>query len=72
MLGQKISSMDAKSRMRLDTRIKTFFIEEIRRECGEDFKLIENRIESFLTSDNLKDIKFLVRAEINMLKDKRH
>lgn len=70
MLEQKILSMDPKSRMRLDTRIKTFFLEEIRKECGEDFKLIEDRIDSFLTSDNLKDIKFLVRAEINMMKDK--
>lgn len=70
MLEQKILSMDPKSRTRLDTRIKTFFLEEIRKECGEDFKLIEDRIDSFLTSDNLKDIKFLVRAEINMMKDK--
>ncbi|MEJ1239829.1 hypothetical protein WBG78_16950 [Chryseolinea sp. T2] len=61
--------MDYKSRTKLETRIKSYFIDEVRKECGEDFKLIEDRIDSYLQSNNLKDAKFLAKAEINMIKN---
>ena len=61
--------MDYKSRTKLDTRIKAYFIDEVRKECGEDFKLIEDRIDGYLHSNNLRDAKFLAKAEINMLKN---
>ena len=60
--------MDQNLRTKLDSRIKSYLIEEIRKECGDDFKLIEDRIENYLVSHNLKDVKFLAKAEINLLK----
>lgn len=61
-------AMDGKSRSKLDHRIKDYLLDEIKKDCGEDFKLIEDRVESFLTSNSLKDVKFLIRAELNSLK----
>lgn len=63
--------MDYNSRIKLDVRIKAFFIDEVRKECGEDFKLIEDRIENYLRTNNLRDAKFLAKADINLLKNRR-
>jgi hypothetical protein len=60
--------MDHNLRAKLDGRIKSYLMEEIRKECGDDFKLIEDRIENYLVSHNLKDVKFIAKAEINLLK----
>jgi hypothetical protein len=60
--------MDHNLRAKLDSRIKSYLIDELRKECGEDFYLIEDRIDTYLVSHNLKDAKFLAKAEINLLK----
>lgn len=60
--------MDDKARQKLDIRIKSFFIEQVRKDCGEDFKLIEGRIEEYLLSHSLKEARFLAKAEINIIK----
>ena len=63
--------MNSKSRTDLSLRIKNFFIDEIRKACGKDFPLIEDRIHEFLNVDSLRESVFNAKGAIEQLKRRR-
>jgi hypothetical protein len=60
--------MNAKSRINLSLRIRSFFIDEIRKACGKDYPLIEDRIPEFLNLDSLRETLFKAKEAVEEVK----
>jgi hypothetical protein len=62
--------MNAKSRIDLTMRIKNYFVAEIKKACGKDFPLIENRLQEFLNVDSLRESLFKAKEAVEEIKRK--
>ena len=64
--------MSVKTRINLDKRIKVYFVDQIRKDAGEDFKLIEDRVDRLIEAGSLRDIIQCARKEIRFVKNLQH
>lgn len=55
----------------LDIRVRKYLTDLIRKEFGEDFKLIEHDIDKLVERYSLKELLIIVRLEIDRIKNPR-
>jgi hypothetical protein len=60
--------MNANNRNLLNHRIRDFFITELKKEFKDDFSLIEKRIDQLIPLHSIKDVRYILRQEVNKLK----
>jgi hypothetical protein len=61
--------MEGNERQALDSRIRNFFVQEIRKSCGKDFELIEDKIDELITVNNLRQTILAAKLRIAVLKN---
>jgi hypothetical protein len=62
--------METTHRKELDGRIKSLFLAELKKACGEDIVLLDGKLDEFLRIATLKDAVFCARYQIRMIKNK--
>jgi hypothetical protein len=60
--------MNANNRNLLNHRIRDFFITELKKEFKDDFSLIEGKIDQLIPLHSIKDVRYILRQEVNKLK----
>ena len=60
--------MNANNRNLLNHRIRDFFVTELKKEFKDDFSLIEGKIDQLIPLHSIKDVRYILRQEVNKLK----
>lgn len=63
--------MKSESKTLLDSRVRTYLTSLIKKEFGDDFKLIEHNIDQLVDRYSLKELLIIVRLEIDRIKNPR-
>lgn len=63
--------MKSESKTLLDSRVRTYLTNLIKKEFGDDFKLIEHNIDQLVERYSLKELLIIVRLEIDRIKNPR-
>lgn len=63
--------MKSEGKTLLDSRVRTYLTNLIKKEFGDDFKLIEHNIDQLVERYSLKELLIIVRLEIDRIKNPR-
>jgi len=58
--------MDTIGRALLDQGIKDYLLKQLRKEFGDDFRLVSHRVDFLISSYTLKDLRWAMRREIEL------
>ena len=61
--------MEGNERQALDSRIKNYFVQEIRKSCGNDFELIEDMLDELIAVNSLRNTILAAKLRIAVLKN---
>lgn len=71
MMGVPNTRMDIRNKVLLDSRIKQYLTDRIRKEFQDDFQLIEKDFDKLVERYSLKELMIVVRLEIDKIKNPR-
>ena len=56
---------------RLNSRIRAFFMSELKKEFKDDFELVSDKVDSLINEKSLKEARYILNNELNKIKNQR-